>query len=188
MRIHPTEAAIFSMSANPERQGTLQFEMCCSASGQMLQLARNLVELVCRHYGVTTQTLAEIEMAVDEACSNVWLHAYPVEEAGAAAGGAADAAKGATEPGSIHVRVCAKPSEIEITISDEGIGWRDHPGVCAHKGVESLEDYYALRENHHGLGTLIIQRFMDEVEYHFPPDRGTVLRMKKRLEASPQAG
>ncbi len=68
---------------------------------------------------------------------------------------------------------------MSISIVDEGIGDLAGP----HKGIDSLEEYCRRGGSYHGLGTFIIRSFMDEVEFHYPRECGTVVRMKKYFKA-----
>jgi anti-sigma regulatory factor (Ser/Thr protein kinase) len=144
-----------------------------------LRIIRAFVETVARQIGFDDEGVAQIEMAVDEACSNVWIHAYPStrqasgheEEAGELSNGHPNAEV------VIHLNVDNRA--IAISIIDSGIGNLRGP----HEGIASMREYCDREGDFHGLGTFIIRSFMDEVEYHYPQDKGTVVRMKKYLKS-----
>jgi len=139
-----------------------------------LRIIRTFVETVARQMGFDEENVAQIEMAVDEACSNVLLHAYPKQEGQETE--VIDPPE--TEaPADVIVRLIVDSRGLAISIIDRGIGDIDGP----HDGIQSIEEYCDLEGDYHGLGTYIIRSFMDEVEYHFPQEKGTVVRMRKFL-------
>ncbi len=154
------------MTAPPPGKCTIEFEVRCPVSGPTLAVIRAFVETVARQIGFDMATAAQIEMAVDEACSNVWLHAYP------------DSAP--DDDRLLTLRLTADSESICIIISDHGIGALEGED---HHGCPSISEYMDKSSDFHGLGTLIIRSFMDEVEYRCPPRQGTLLRMKKYLRA-----
>ncbi len=147
----------------------IEFEVRCPLSGPSLAVIRAFVETVARQMGFHIDDAAKIEMAVDEACANVLLHAYPNSHNEAQC--------------DFTLRLRVSPDAIAIWIIDKGVGSQRGE----HKGVGSIREYMNLEKKYHGLGTYIIRSFMDEVEYHFPEEKGTILRMVKYLHAAPQA-
>lgn len=131
-----------------------------------LSLVRRSVVDLARRVGFGTAATAEIEMAVDEACSNAIRHA----------------ARGvAREPpaDSISLDAAADEGGITVTISDGG-----EPFPFDRCGADDIDSYLAERAAG-GLGVYIIKRFMDEVEYRHRPDVGNELRMRKYLATCP---
>jgi anti-sigma regulatory factor (Ser/Thr protein kinase) len=137
-----------------------------------LSLVRHAVTDLARRAGFLPAAVAEIEMAVDEACSNAVRHARggrPLE------GPAGPAPMGSAFYDAISVDAVGDPAGITVTIADGG-----EPFPFDRVGVEDLESYLATRQAG-GLGVYIIRRFMDEVEYRHEPERGNELRMRKYL-------
>lgn len=167
------------MPHQAQRPPTLEFEVRCPLSGPSLRIIRAFVETVARQIGFDDEGVAQIEMAVDEACSNVWIHAYPSSHEFSV-----DDECDVGEPSNGHLRAEVVISlnvdnqAIAISIIDSGIGDLRGP----HQGIASMQEYCDREGDFHGLGTFIIRSFMDEVEYHYPQDKGTVVRMKKYLK------
>ncbi len=161
------------MTSQLSVHNTIELEVRCPLSGPALHILRMFVETVARQMGFDGESIAQIEMAVDEACSNVWLHAYPDEKSrpGCPSG---------EVPFDVILRVRLERDGICIRIIDQGIGDQEGP----HSGIRTLEEYCERTGGYHGLGTFIIRSFMDEVEYHYPAEKGTILQMKKYLKGA----
>jgi serine/threonine-protein kinase RsbW len=126
-----------------------------------LGLVRRAVVDLARRAEFPPDRVAEIEMAVDEACSNAVRHARPASPA---------------EPDdAISIDAMADGDGIAVTIADGG-----EPFPFERCGVGDIDSYLAARQAG-GLGVYIIRRFMDEVEYRHRPDRGNELCMRKYL-------
>jgi len=135
----------------------------------MLHLIRNVVASVSRTMGFSPEDTSLIEISVDEACTNVIRHAYGdlTRNAAATAG---------EEP---ILRVTLQPAPEGLAIS---IHYSGSPPPNNHgRGVSSIEEYLS-RSDRHGLGSYIINHFMDEVAYKTPQGRGTILSMVKYLQ------
>jgi anti-sigma regulatory factor (Ser/Thr protein kinase) len=59
---------------HPERH--FHFEVFCPVEKQLLNILRRFITDVAEEMGFTEDDISKIEMAVDEACSNVFQHAY----------------------------------------------------------------------------------------------------------------
>ena len=129
-----------------------------------LSLVRRSIVELARRAGFLAAATAEIEMAVDEACSNAIRHAR------------APSADGQDD--AISLDAVADGRGLTVTIADGG-----EPFPFERCGSDDLESYLAARQQG-GLGVYIIKRFMDEVEYRHRPDVGNELRMRKYLEPS----
>ncbi len=140
-------------------------DLVCSPRTEVLNLIRNVVTTVSREAGFGPDDTSQIEISVDEACTNVIRHAYTGYP------------KGADDPGQVALRVqiCPMADRMAITVIDQG----RRTSCEAFRGIASLEEYIAQPQAHHGLGSYIISRFMDKVEYHSSPETGTVLVMVK---------
>ncbi len=150
-----------------------------------LGLVRKVVVELAGRVGFGAQATAEIEMAVDEACSNAIRHA------GRGLLAAADefvaSRLDTPDPGGgplgrrieteIAVEASAGPDALTVTLTDGGAPFAfDRCG----SGTADLEAYLAARTPN-GLGVYIIKRFMDEVEYRHVPSVGNEIRMTKYL-------
>jgi serine/threonine-protein kinase RsbW len=129
------------------------------AEPKWLALGRLVLSGVCQLGPVDEETLADLKLAVTEACSNSVRHAY--EDGGS---------------GEIEVRYELGHDSLSVEISDAGRGFRfDRP--LPELGPQPDEE---LREDEMGLA--IIHALADEVAVGAGPDgRGTRIRFRKSL-------
>lgn len=151
----------------------IELEVRSPVETRVLGHIRRIITTLAEDMNFSPEDVEKIELAVDEACTNVVRHAYkhlgvspdlPPEER--------------QPPGTecvLRVRTVLYESAMEIQVIDYGIGLRNAP-----KGVNSIDEYLE-RKGTGGLGNYIIRNFMDEVSYDYPEDRGTVLTMTKYL-------
>ena len=137
-----------------ERAFTLQVP----SSTENLALIRDFVTTVGTQAGFSAKEVAELELAVDEACANVIEHAYGRDQ---------------TKEVSIHVKV--DDDEVIIDVTDTGKGF--DPDSVEQLGLDQL---IAGRKSG-GLGMGLMKRLMDEVRYEIIPGKKNELRMIKRL-------
>lgn len=142
--------------------------LTCPAQTDMLSLIRAIVVVVSKQMGFPPDEVSLIEMAVDEACTNVIRHAY-VDD-------------GVSRRRKPVLRVQIRPARDRLTIHviDRGKGFTSE----SWHGVSSIEKYVA-QPKPEGLGSYVIGRFMDEVAYGSRRGSGTVLRMVKYLNRPP---
>jgi len=113
---------------------------------EYLDLIRRVVIDVVQRMGFDEEDAAKIEMAVDEACTNVIDHSLALAE-----GAAPDA------PEKIDLTLAIEVDRIVITITDAG-----QPFSPVDFEPIDLQTYFANGEGH-GLGIYIMKTFMDEV-------------------------
>lgn len=102
------------------------------------------------------QDIFEVQMAVDEACTNIIEHAY------------GDA------PGDIYLGCQVAPGECVITIRDRGRPF-DPESVPPPDLTGDLKNRRV-----GGLGLYFMRKLMDEVRFSFNPDKGNQVVMIKR--------
>ena len=130
------------------------------ARADYLILPRLALAGVARAVPMAEEVLADLKLAVTEACGNVVRHAYD-ETVG--------------EPGAVHLTIAAEPDWLTITIEDDGVGLS--PELLA---AENGGDPSTHRES--GMGLAIIAAIADELEVRRAgPAGGTQLRIRKRL-------
>jgi len=133
------------------------------AEPKWLALCRLVLSGVCRLGPVDEEMLADLKLAVTEACSNSVRHAYD-EDGG----------------GLVRIRYELGADALAVEIADAGQGFRfDRP--VPELGPGPGEE---LREDEMGLA--IIHALVDEVEIGAGPEgHGTTISLRKHLGASP---
>jgi anti-sigma regulatory factor (Ser/Thr protein kinase) len=114
-----------------------------------------------RDAGLNEDEVFHVEMAVDEACSNIVEHAY------------------ATQAGNINL-TCTSPAsgQFEVVIRDSGQPF--DPAEVPPPQVDTPPDVDDLNEG--GLGLYFMRKLMDEVHFEFVPGQGNTLTMIKRAK------
>jgi serine/threonine-protein kinase RsbW len=131
--------------------------------GQFNSLAK-ISEFVTRAagaVGLSEDAVYAVEMAVDEACTNIIAHAY-----------------GGEGRGDIECTCQINGDKLTVTLRDRG-GPFDPSRVPEPDVDAALQDR---REG--GLGLYLIRRLMDEVHFEFTPDSGNILTMVKCKEST----
>ena len=124
------------------------------AKSDYLLLARLALSGLARDLPVGDEVLADLKLAVTEACGNAVRHAY------------ADGA------GDVLVSYVVSDGELEMIVEDQGSGF-EASEVVEHQPPAPMEG---------GMGMSIIRAVVDELDVQPGADgRGTVVRMTKRL-------
>lgn len=133
---------------------TLQFDSHSINEG----FARSAVAAFCVQLNPTLDEITDIKTAVSEAVTNCVVHAYP------------------KSLGKITVWVGLKSKEIDIKISDTGVGIADIE--------KAREPFFTTKPNEEraGMGFTVMESFMDEVVIKNNGTGGVVVEMKKYLE------
>jgi serine/threonine-protein kinase RsbW len=125
------------------------------AKTEYLILARLALAGIARGTPISESVLADLKLAVTEACGNSVRHAYP------------------SNPGVVRVRYEVNDGAIEIVVEDEGAGSEASLWVEPTAGQGPAES---------GMGLAIIRAIVDELDIGRRRDAtGTVVRMRKRL-------
>jgi serine/threonine-protein kinase RsbW len=129
------------------------------ARAEYLILARLALAGIARATRIDDETLADLKLAVTEACGNVVRHAYP----------------GPGEEGRVCVTFRADDGLIEILVEDEGVGLADDGGASDDEGRTNGES---------GMGLAIISAIADELSVRRAgPQGGTVLMLRKTISS-----
>jgi len=134
---------------------------CLSVPGQFERLVQiaEFVTQAAREAGLTDDDAFHVEMAVDEACSNIIEHAY------------------ADHPGDIDLTCTSSaPGALEISIHDSGRSF--NPDGVAAPPLSIPADVDDLSEG--GLGLYFMRKLMDEVRFEMVAGHGNTLTMTKR--------
>lgn len=117
------------------------------------------IAAAAREAGLNDDDVFHVEMAVDEACSNIIEHAYAVY------------------PGSIDLScISTDPGQLQVVIRDTGRPF--DPDLVPPPQVDAPPDLETLNEG--GLGLYFMRKLMDEVRFEFVPGQGNTLTMVKR--------
>jgi len=136
---------------------TSEFKLSVSSDMKNLAVIADFVAAVAEKLGLDDDETFALQMAVDEACSNVMEHAY----------------RGRTD-GKLSLRVEAVDDEVVITLHDQGEPFDPH-------SVPRPDISAPLQERHNGgLGLYLMEKLMDSVEWEFDPEQGNTLTMRKR--------
>ena len=122
------------------------------AKADYLLLARLVLAGIARDVEVSDELLADLKLAVTEACGNSVRHAYP--------GG----------DGDVTVAYALEGETLEMVVEDRGVG------------VTPAHEPAVRAELDGGMGMSIIRTIVDDVAVEpGAGGRGTVVRMRKRL-------
>ena len=134
------------------------FTLHVPSSTKNLAMIRDFVNRVAEQAGLEESDRSKIELAVDEACSNVIEHAY-----------GHDVSKEVT------VRAAFDGEAVRISVIDSGAGF-----VPEEVPQEELQELIRQRRTG-GLGMRLIRTLMDEVRYEIEPGRRNELHMVKKV-------
>ncbi len=113
-----------------------------------------------RRAGFSDDAVADLKLALTEACSNSVRHAYDHED------------------GKVHLEFRMGEGCVVVSIRDEGAGFHDDAAECPDcqlvEGLPAVEG---------GLGISIIRAVVDEFDLQRPSGGGTVLVLTKRADA-----
>ena len=117
------------------------------------------VERAARASGLNPDQVYDVQMAVDEACTNVIHHAYE-----------------GRDDGKIEIGCERTATELVITIRDWGKHF-DPKRVAQPKTGDPLP-----RRKIGGLGLFFMYKMMDRVKFSFSQDQGNLLVMSKKIK------
>lgn len=122
--------------------------------------ARMVAAAFAAQMNPTMEEISDIKTAVSEAVTNAVIHGYE------------------NRNGMIRMRLAMEGDEIQIEVSDRGIGMENV--------LKAMEPLYTTRPDmeRSGMGFAFMEAFMDELEVHSRLNFGTVVRMKKKITAS----
>jgi serine/threonine-protein kinase RsbW len=127
------------------------------AKSEYLILARLALAGIAREVPMSESVLADLKLAVTEACGNAVRHAY------------------ASDHGVVRIGFRVDEDQIEIDVTDEGTGLGlSRPAQAPYDDLPPDS----------GMGLAIIEAIVDELEIQDGPSEtsGTLVRMRKRLK------
>jgi stage II sporulation protein AB (anti-sigma F factor) len=130
-----------------------------SALSQNESFARVTVAAFIAQLDPNMDELTEIKTVVSEAVTNAIIHGYENDPNGI-----------------VYIQVTIEDSLIDLTIKDVGMGIEDVE--------EARQPLFTTKPDleRSGMGFTIMENFMDEVEVHSQPGRGTEVRLRKHLQ------
>lgn len=161
-----------STHANPLSD---RLEMRIPARAEWVRVVRLATAGVASRAGFAYDDIEDIKLAVAEACNNAILHSDGTADSDGADAGSTPS----TNTAIVTIRWQLLENAIRISVSDEGR--LDPPGLPRRAGsTPSLErSIKELPEG--GMGLLLIESLMDEVEHETGAHADTTLHMTKRV-------
>ncbi len=135
-----------------------KYQLKLPSSTNHLELIREFVTNIARGVGFDDEKINQIELAVDEACTNVVKHAYQGDD---------------RQPLDVMVQTDAK--KFKIIISDKGRGFSP-------KKIKTPDMKKYLSEMRvGGLGIYLMQTLMDEVDFKMEPGKKNQVQLVKYI-------
>ena len=135
----------------------LEYKLRIPSQTDNLEIIRIFVGKVSEKVGFSEEDVGKIELAVDEACTNVMKHAY----------------NETTRDKTLDVAVLIDYQKLTLVVTDHGRGF--NPDTVRHP---DMKEYLAeLRVG--GLGIFLMRTLMDEVDYDIKPGVRNQVRMVK---------
>lgn len=123
---------------------------------EFVAVARLTVAAIASRMDFPYDAVDDIKVAVGEACTNAIEHAAPEDR----------------QQETIELNCFVHPDALVIEVKDQGQGFVPEPNTEPDPLSEG------------GLGLILIQALMDEMQVESLPGRGTMVRMKKCLRAA----
>ncbi len=143
------------------RESKNKFNLKVSSSSENLKIIREFINRIAMKGGFNTEAIEQIELAVDEACTNVIKHAHQYNS-----------------KETLELTVKLDNNKIEIIISDKGKGFN-----ISHIAKPDIEK--SIHEaKAGGLGIHLMRTLMDEVKFNFNPGKTNKLSLIKYLRKS----
>jgi len=151
-----------------------EMEISFDAVSENESFARVAVAAFVTHINPTLEEIDDVKTAVSEAVTNAIIHGYENfqsrnRESGADDGGCR---------GKVRVHCSLEGDVLHIEVSDQGRGIEDLE--------KAMEPLFTTRPDldRSGMGFAFMEAFMDDLEVESEPDRGTTVRMTKKLGCS----
>jgi serine/threonine-protein kinase RsbW len=136
-----------------------EFSLSVPSSTENLVMIREFIAQIGSQIGLGRPDIIKLEIAVDEACTNIIEHAY-----------------GHDITKTVIVQVNFDDENLRINIIDKGNGF--DPDLIK---PEEIAELVAKRRSG-GLGIRLMKSIMDEVRYEIEPGKKNQLHMIKRLK------
>jgi serine/threonine-protein kinase RsbW len=144
-----------------ERSSRQKYKLRISSITDNLEVIRDFINKLAKKGGFNNEVADQIELAVDEACTNVIKHAYKFDK-----------------KRMIDISVCLDPEKMEIVITDKGAGFD------INKLTKPDIEKYVHESRSGGLGIHLMKTLMDDVKFNFNPGKKNQVSMIKYYEGS----
>lgn len=132
-------------------------QITLSAELESLPIFRNLVKTACQNVqGLNEETIYDIQLAVDEVCTNIITHGYE-----------------GLDPGSIIMEVKVESNQVLVSITDFG-----HPFEPAEPPAPNLTAELDERKSG-GLGLFFVFMSVDDINYE-SSETGNITKLIKK--------
>lgn len=152
-----------------------EMEILFDAVSSNESFARVAVAAFVSHLNPTLEEISDIKTAVSEAVTNAIIHGYE-NFYGYGRHGESKPAYLVVHPGKVRVHCTLEGGILHIEVSDEG------------KGIDNvdqaMEPLFTTKPEleRSGMGFAFMEAFMDDLEVESTPGRGTIVRMKKKMD------
>jgi len=131
------------------------------AKAEYVVLGRLALSGLLRGHGCSEDAVADLKLAVTEACSNSVRHAYDHDD------------------GHVHLEFTVLADRVTIEIGDEGSGFHEDDVDCPEcQGIPEIKLSEA-----GGMGISIIRAVVDDFDLRKPESGGTLLVLTKMFDA-----
>jgi serine/threonine-protein kinase RsbW len=137
-----------------------KFKLKIEANLENLSVVSSVISEAMEQAQIDAAIIPNVLLAVDEACTNIALYAYPERK------------------GYIRLTCWLNHDDVVISIEDKGKPFNPCSAPPPKLDV-NLED-----RSVGGLGIYFMRKFMDEISYQYDPRIGNQLTMRKRLPKS----
>ncbi|MEW6404351.1 MAG: ATP-binding protein [Chloroflexota bacterium] len=124
---------------------------------EFLDEIRDFVAEIARHGGFTEKEIYSLQLAADEAASNIVEHAYMD-----------------VQDGEIRISCDMRGNDIIIAMHDDGRSFNPNKVKAPNLKADLSERQIG------GLGIYLMRKLMDDVRYESKPGAGNLLTMRKR--------
>lgn len=136
-----------------------RLKMVFPSVSENVGIARVAAAAFAAQVDLTLNDIEEIKVAVSEAISNAIIHGY------------------ADKPGEIEFSLALFEDRLEFIITDRGRGIADIE--------QARRPSFTTAPERMGLGFVFMESFMDELTVESTVDKGTTVRMVKKLDIAP---
>ena len=130
------------------------------AKAEYVSLGRLALSGLLRSRGYSEDAVADLKLALTEACSNSVRHAYDHDD------------------GQVHLEFTVHDDRVTVLIRDEGGGFHDDDVDCP-----ECQNIPEIHLSEGGMGISIIRAVVDDFDLSKPEEGGTVLLLTKNRDA-----